>query len=80
MSLRAKSFIKRTKKGNVIKVIKEHYLRDDIWCSSAACESCGHTDPILSSSPRSTEAYPNPHYLVPDTNVFMNQVWSHTWI
>ncbi|CAM0142112.1 unnamed protein product [Umbelopsis sp. WA50703] len=74
MSLRAKSFIKRTKKGNVIKVIKEHYLRDDIWCSSAACEVCGHTDPILSVTPRSTQTYSTPHYLVPDTNVFMNQI------
>ncbi|KAL9648476.1 hypothetical protein ABK040_014096 [Willaertia magna] len=31
MSLKSsKSFVKRTKKGNVIKVVREHYLRDDI--------------------------------------------------
>ncbi|KAI8575331.1 hypothetical protein K450DRAFT_262255 [Umbelopsis ramanniana AG] len=74
MSLRAKSFIKRTKKGNVIKVIKEHYLRDDIWCSSALCESCNHTDALLSATPRATESFRTPHYIVPDTNVFMNQI------
>ena len=31
MSLnRSKSFVKKTRKGNVVKVLKEHYLRDDI--------------------------------------------------
>ncbi|KAL0484556.1 nuclear exosome complex RNAse Dis3/RPR44 [Acrasis kona] len=28
--LKSKTFVKRTKKGNVVKVVKEHYLRDDI--------------------------------------------------
>ena len=33
--LRSKAFVKRTRKGNVVRVIKEHYLRDDIplWFS-----------------------------------------------
>ena len=32
--LRAKTFNKVTKKGTVLKVVKEHYLRDDIVCGS----------------------------------------------
>ncbi|ORX46323.1 RNB-domain-containing protein [Hesseltinella vesiculosa] len=72
--LRKKTFVKRTRKGNVIKVVNEHYLRDDISCSSQLCTKCPHfKDPVLSTLPRSTSTLPN-HYLVPDTNVFMNQL------
>ncbi|CAO3599248.1 unnamed protein product [Absidia cylindrospora] len=72
--LRSKSFVKRTRKGNVIKVVKEHYLRDDIPCSSQLCTTCTHHQaPVLSDTPRSTSALPC-HYLIPDTNVFMNQL------
>ena len=53
--LRSKSFVKRTRKGNVVKVVKEHYLRDDIPCSSQACTICEqHSPPVLSRTPRST--------------------------
>lgn len=72
--LRSKSFVKRTRKGNVVKVVKEHYLRDDIPCSSQLCSACTHHQrPVLSDIPRSTSSLPS-HYLIPDTNVFMNQV------
>lgn len=70
--LRSKSFVKRTRKGNVVKVVKEHYLRDDIPCSSPICKTCTHT-PVLSEEPKATSTFP-PHYLVPDTNVFISQV------
>ena len=37
-----KTFIKKTRRGNIIKVVREHYLRDDIWCGSPLCQvSCG---------------------------------------
>ncbi|KAI9489424.1 mitotic control protein dis3 [Zychaea mexicana] len=73
--LRSKSFVKRTKKGNVVKVVKEHYLRDDIPCSSQACTICEqHSRPVLSRTPRSTTTLKHPHYIIPDTNVFMNQL------
>lgn len=72
--LRSKSFVKRTRKGNVVKVVKEHYLRDDIPCSSEVCKVCSQTSqPVLSSEPRSTTTL-KPHYLIPDTNVFISQV------
>ncbi|KAI7855492.1 exosome complex exonuclease RRP44-like protein [Circinella umbellata] len=73
--LRSKSFVKRTRKGNVVKVVKEHYLRDDIPCSSQACTICEqHSPPVLSRTPRSTMNIKYPHYIIPDTNVFMNQL------
>lgn len=75
--LRSKTFVKRTRKGNVVKVVKEHYLRDDIPCSSPLCKKCTQNEPVLSAEPRSTAAL-KPHYLVVDTNVFMGQVINHT--
>ncbi|CEP19826.1 hypothetical protein [Parasitella parasitica] len=72
--LRSKSFVKRTRKGNVVKVVKEHYLRDDISCSSEICKVCSKTPaPILSSTPKGTSKF-KPHYLIPDTNVFISQL------
>ena len=38
--LRGKRFAKKTKRGAVIHVNREHYLRDDIWCGVAECTSC----------------------------------------
>ena len=36
--LAQKTFIKKTRRGNIIKVVREHYLRDDIWCGSPLCQ------------------------------------------
>ncbi|KAG0330708.1 exosome catalytic subunit dis3 [Podila humilis] len=72
--LRQKAFVKKTKSGKVLKVVKEHYLRDDIWCSAEACKKCGHTETILRASPGVNKLYPLPHYIIPDTNIFMNQI------
>ena len=44
--LKAKSFVKRTRGGGVVKIVREHYLRDDITCGAAMCASCMQT-PVL---------------------------------
>ncbi|KAI7815809.1 hypothetical protein BC939DRAFT_404742 [Gamsiella multidivaricata] len=72
--LRQKQFVKKTKSGKVLKVVKEHYLRDDIWCSAEACKECEHTESILSATPSTNKLFPLPHYIIPDTNIFMNQI------
>ncbi|KAG9322667.1 hypothetical protein KVV02_007934 [Mortierella alpina] len=72
--LRQKQFVKKTKSGKVVKVVKEHYLRDDIWCSVEACKACDHSTAVLSSTPSINKLFPLPHYIVPDTNIFMNQI------
>lgn len=73
--LTSKTFVKKTKKGNVLKVVREHYLRDDIWCGSKLCAKCKHEDPSLSSTPKSSsDLFPSPHYVVPDTNVVLHQI------
>jgi exosome complex exonuclease DIS3/RRP44 len=52
-----------TRKGNVVKIVKEHYLRDDIYCG-LPCSVCLQTEHPLLLEP----------VLIPDTNVFMHQV------
>ncbi|KAL1924470.1 uncharacterized protein VTP21DRAFT_4124 [Calcarisporiella thermophila] len=78
--LRSKAFVKRTRKGNVVKVVKEHYLRDDIACGVDGCTLCptiadgsSATHVLLDKEPRSVSKFGS-HYIVPDTNVFMNQI------
>ncbi|KAF9293635.1 exosome catalytic subunit dis3 [Linnemannia elongata] len=72
--LRQKAFMKKTKSGKVLKVVKEHYLRDDIWCSVETCKVCEHSEPVLSAVPSINKAYRLPHYIIPDTNIFINQI------
>lgn len=57
--------------------MREHYLRDDIWCGSALCSTCDlrEHDKILDAVPESPSSYfPFPHYLVLDTNVVLDQI------
>lgn len=72
--LRARTFVKRTRKGNVVKVIKEHYLRDDIWCSVEGCKICKQEKIHLSCNPRKTSLSDYPQLIIPDTNIFLHQI------
>ena len=73
--LRSKSFVKKTKKGAVVKVVREHYLRDDVWCGVKGCGKCKHDAPPLESCPIvESELCRQPHFLVPDTNVVLHQL------
>ncbi|XP_067651291.1 exosome complex exonuclease RRP44-like [Haliotis asinina] len=71
-----KVFVKKTKKGSVMKIVREHYLRDDITCGSEICKSCEHSDgsQVLVSEPSTDSSLcPTRHYIVPDTNVVLHQ-------
>ncbi|KAF9995574.1 exosome catalytic subunit dis3 [Entomortierella chlamydospora] len=72
--LRQKQFVKKTKSGKVLKVVKEHYLRDDIWCSVETCKACDQTEAVLTATPSINKLFSLPHYIIPDTNIFMNQI------
>lgn len=71
-----KVFLKKTKKGSILKIVREHYLRDDISCGSSACEFCTHErGPSLEAQPTNpSHKYKNQHYIIPDTNVVIHQV------
>nr|AID55111.1 exosome complex exonuclease RRP44 [Cocos nucifera] len=64
--LQSKSFVKKTKQGRVIKVVREHYLRDDIYCGALSCNVCDTSAARLSSSASTI--------LIVDTNVVLNQI------
>nr|XP_054755302.1 exosome complex exonuclease RRP44-like [Lytechinus pictus] len=75
--LTSRSFVKKTRKGGVMKVVREHYLRDDIWCGSAVCSKCSMDKPVLEKEPVPEVANTlcrYPHYLLLDTNVVLHQV------
>jgi len=78
--LTSKVFLKKTKKGSIIKIVREHYLRDDISCGSEICENCTHDGkgPVLEKEPvNKSKVFNKPHYIVPDTNVILHQVYLH---
>ncbi|KAK7739446.1 exosome catalytic subunit dis3 [Diaporthe eres] len=81
-SIASKVYIRSTKAGKLQKIVKEVYLRQDIPCSSNLCSGCLKTAPrdaagkvapfVLSQEPAGTKAFPKGHYIVPDTNAFLN--------
>lgn len=80
--LTSRTFVKRTRAGAVVKVVREHYLRDDIACGAAACRLCtpapagSGSAPGLEARPSgpASSLCPGPHFLLPDTNLLLHQV------
>lgn len=84
LSVTQKVFV-RSRRGKASKIVREHYLRDDIPCGSQACEACDEyylpdpsglvKPPILSSMPLKIEKDGiGQHYVIPDTNVVLNAI------
>ncbi|KAH8278565.1 hypothetical protein KR018_005241 [Drosophila ironensis] len=71
-----REFTRKTKRGNILKIVREHYLRDDIGCGSELCRQCFQNDSYqLSALPEiRSSLFPFPHYLVLDTNVVLDQI------
>ncbi|CAI9753317.1 unnamed protein product [Fraxinus pennsylvanica] len=61
--LESKSFVRKTKQG---KVVREHYLRDDICCGAPFCNVCDVSAARLSSNASSI--------VIVDTNVVLHQI------
>ncbi|KAM4701510.1 exosome complex exonuclease RRP44 [Discoglossus pictus] len=73
--LKSKTFMKKTRSGGVLKIVREHYLRDDITCGCRGCEECQQESPILQEEPvLESTLCSAPHYLLPDTNVLLHQI------
>uniref|UniRef100_A0A8C7ZLU8 Exosome complex exonuclease RRP44 n=1 Tax=Oryzias sinensis TaxID=183150 RepID=A0A8C7ZLU8_9TELE len=74
--LKSKTFVKKTRAGGVMKIVREHYLRDDIWCGSEACRECKQESTVLQAEACiESNLCPYPHYVVPDTNVVLHQTY-----
>uniref|UniRef100_A0A673K774 PIN domain-containing protein n=1 Tax=Sinocyclocheilus rhinocerous TaxID=307959 RepID=A0A673K774_9TELE len=73
--LKSKTFVKKTRSGGVLKIVREHYLRDDIWCGSEVCKECKDEAPVLQEHACiESNLCSYPHYLIPDTNVVLHQI------
>ncbi|XP_049927210.1 exosome complex exonuclease RRP44 [Epinephelus moara] len=73
--LKSKTFVKKKRSGGVMKIVREHYLRDDIWCGSEVCTECKQESTVLQSDACiESNLCTYPHYLVPDTNVVLHQI------
>lgn len=70
-----KSFIKASRSGNFLKIVREHYIRDDIYCGIHSCNLCTVSDSSLSEDfcSKSTKFEPK-HFLILDTNVVLDQI------
>lgn len=75
----------RSRNGNATKIVREHYIRDDIPCFSRACETCTECykpgpsgeipHPILSETPLTlNKGKIGKHYVVIDTNIVLNAI------
>lgn len=63
--------------GIILQIVREHYLRDDIWCGSNICTICAHENQelVLEEMPQSrNKMFQFPHYILLDTCVVLNQV------
>ncbi|KAH6915185.1 mitotic control protein dis3 [Coprinopsis sp. MPI-PUGE-AT-0042] len=75
-----RKFFKKTAKGKVIKVLRERYLRDDIGCGIQNCHACtadsctSQENCISDASADEHSQFPNGHFVMPDTNVFLSQM------
>ncbi|XP_042873183.1 exosome complex exonuclease RRP44-like [Penaeus japonicus] len=68
-------FYKKTKRGNIIKVVREHYLRDDVWCGLDGCGMCeGDCRPLDVLDTSDSTLVQKPHYIIIDTNVALHQI------
>ncbi|NWY41399.1 RRP44 exonuclease, partial [Sylvia atricapilla] len=79
--LTSRTFVRRTRAGAVVKVVREHYLRDDIACGAAACRLCppaaangSAPGPEARPSGPASSLCPGPHFLLPDTNLLLHQI------
>jgi exosome complex exonuclease DIS3/RRP44 len=81
-TLSSKTYLRTLRSGKVQKIVRELYLRQDIPCSSQLCTTCLEQQAsgfhkkaapfVLSATPAATKQFPHGHYLVPDTNAFLN--------
>ncbi|KAH0953363.1 hypothetical protein HN011_004299 [Eciton burchellii] len=76
--LTTKVFFRKTRGGNIFKTVREHYLRDDIYCGSKACQKCKSKprDMILDEENAGAKSslISTPYFLVLDTNVILDQI------
>lgn len=88
-TLTQQRFFRKTARGKVIKgelhtsflfiwlrsdaVLRECYLRDDVSCGIGGCGKCQETE-LPPMGTKNHSVFPQGHFVIPDTNVFLSQV------
>ena len=64
---------------HLYQTVREHYLRDDIYCGSKTCMKCKARprDMVLDMEDAKSSLIPSPYFLVLDTNIILDQVSSY---
>jgi exosome complex exonuclease DIS3/RRP44 len=60
----------RTRRGNVNRIVREHYLRNDIVCGVAACDECAAASSATSARRLDSAV----DVLLPDADVLLHQI------
>ena len=66
------SFVKKTRRGAIVKVVREHYIRDDIWCGVTGCRECKGDPVLIPQAAEFNTSVPSPYLIVLDTNVLLH--------
>ena len=66
------SFVKKTRRGAILKVVREHYIRDDIWCGVTGCRQCKGEPVLVPQAAEPNTSVPSPYLIVVDTNVVLH--------
>ena len=77
-----KVFHRKTKRGSILKIVREHYLRDDIACGQEDCHKCDDIYRIappnayLSKKPRldSSKQFKKAHIVIPAATALIQQI------
>ncbi|XP_012223376.1 exosome complex exonuclease RRP44 [Linepithema humile] len=76
--LTTKVFFRKTKGGNIFKTVREHYLRDDIYCGFKMCKKCRARPRDMILDEENVGAKSSlilvPYFLVLDTNIILDQI------
>ncbi|XP_077277827.1 exosome complex exonuclease RRP44-like protein Dis3 [Temnothorax americanus] len=76
--LTTKIFFRKTKGGKIFKTVREHYLRDDIYCGFKRCTKCKARprDMVLEEEDAGAKSFLilSPYFLVLDTNIILDQI------
>jgi len=73
---RLNSFLRKTRRGHVLKITHELYLRTDITCGSNACQQCTSDQSTILDKQMNNgnNLVSTGHYLLVDTNIVLQQV------
>ena len=73
---RLNSFLRKTRRGHVLKITHELYLRSDITCGSHACQQCKIDQRTILDQRMNNgnNLIRTGHYLLVDTNIVLQQV------